>query len=274
MTAATPMLGTDHYIYRRDGKVYVHKVGGGEPVIFLHAVGLSGWTWRHSIDQFARHFTCYNIDLPGYDRSDTPPRQYSMNDFADSVLDVLDGLGLERASIVADHTGSIIAGIVAGKHPKRVHRMVLDGLPYWSRLTGEMIWEKFFLPNYTDTTSYHIPVEPLTTWEQFHEKTPNFDREFWAKHEEINQRSRLWHRLSQEANAKFDVEALGPTVKTPTLLLYGDGDPLRRRGEKANNGIRGSILQVVEGAPGPAHMFQPDEFAKLSIAFLSDPLKQ
>ena len=48
------MLGTDHYIYRRYGRVYVHKMGGGEPVIFLHAVGLSGWTWRRCFDQFAK----------------------------------------------------------------------------------------------------------------------------------------------------------------------------------------------------------------------------
>ena len=36
-------MGTDHYIYRNGGRIYLHKVGGGEPVVFLHAVGLSGW---------------------------------------------------------------------------------------------------------------------------------------------------------------------------------------------------------------------------------------
>ena len=37
-----PLMGTDHYIYRRDGRIYVRKIGAGDPIIFLHAVGLVG----------------------------------------------------------------------------------------------------------------------------------------------------------------------------------------------------------------------------------------
>lgn len=61
---------TGHYVSRKDGRVYYDKRGSGKPLIFLHAVGLSGWSWRRVIDSFAEHFTCYNIDLPGYDHSD------------------------------------------------------------------------------------------------------------------------------------------------------------------------------------------------------------
>ena len=35
MTTGTPaLLGMEHYIYRKHGKVYVHRVGGGEPIVF------------------------------------------------------------------------------------------------------------------------------------------------------------------------------------------------------------------------------------------------
>ena len=268
MAAATPaLMGTEHYVYRRDGRIYVYKVGGGEPVIFLHAVGLSGWTWRKCIDQFARHLTCFNIDMPGFDHSDIPPRQYSMDDYTDAVLEVMDGLGLEQTNIVADHTGAIVAVIMAGKHPKRVKRMVLDGLPYWDKKTGDLIWERFFLPQFTDTTSYHIPVVPMMTWEEFHAREPDFDQEIWEKHEEIKRRSRLWMRLSQEGSTDYDVAAATLKVNRPTLLVYGDGDMLRRGEEQAKAGIKGSIHTVVDDSPGPVHMYQPDEFAKLSIEF-------
>ena len=39
---ATALLGTEHYIYRKDGKIYVYLVGGGEPIVFLHAADESG----------------------------------------------------------------------------------------------------------------------------------------------------------------------------------------------------------------------------------------
>ena len=106
------------------------------------------------IDRFARQYTCYNIDLPGHDRSDIPLRKYSMDDYTDAVVDVMDAIGLERTNIVSDHTGTVLSLILAGKHPERVNRMVLDGLSYWNRERGLIIWEKWVLPS--------TPIQPHT----------------------------------------------------------------------------------------------------------------
>ena len=43
---ATVLTGTEHYIYRKDGRIYLYRVGGGDPVLFIHGVRSSGWTWR------------------------------------------------------------------------------------------------------------------------------------------------------------------------------------------------------------------------------------
>ena len=75
----------------------------------MYAVGLSGWSWEKVIDQFARQFTYYNIDMPGHERSDIPARKYSMDDYTDAIVDVMDAIGLERTHIVADNTGTMIA---------------------------------------------------------------------------------------------------------------------------------------------------------------------
>lgn len=261
---------TEHNIYRKDGKVYLYAVGSGEPLVFLHGVGNSGWTWRKVIDEFAQHFTCYVIDMPGFEHSDIPPRKYSMDDYTQAVVDVIDAIGLEQVNIIGDHTGSMIAVILAGQYPERVKKLVLDGLPYWNKERGQVLWEKWFLPMYTDTTSYHLPVSPLTTWEEAKASNPKLEREVWEKTDEIYRRSRLWIRLSQEANSSYDMEAAGPDVKAPTLIVYGDGDALRRGEKYANEGIKGSIVKVVTDSEGPAHEFQPHEFASVSIEFLKN----
>ena len=107
---ASPDGSTDHYVSREDGSVYYAKLGQGEPLVFLHSVGLSGWSWRKVIGAFAQHFTCYNVDLPGFDHSDIPPRQYSVEDYTQAILDVLDSVGIARTSIVGNHTGAISSG--------------------------------------------------------------------------------------------------------------------------------------------------------------------
>ena len=282
---AAPLMGTEHHIYRKDGMVYLYKVGDGEPVLFIHGVRGSGWTWRESMDTLSRSFACHIVDMPGYDRSDIPPKQYSMDDFAEAMLDVIDASGLERVNVVGEHTGAILGVLLAGKYPQRVKKLVLDGLPYWNLEQGRKIWERFFLPRYTDTTSFHIPVYPLITWDEARamgadanlsvagrplDEAPEADREIWEKQEEIHHRSRLWERYTHESTTKCDMVVAGSKVTCPTLLLYGDRDPVRPSAEKAREGIKGAIFKEIANSPGYVHAQQPEEFAKQVQAFLLD----
>ena len=261
--------GTEHYVSREDGGVYYYKVGQGEPLIFLHAVGLSGWTWRKVIDRFAEHFCCYNIDLPGFDHSDVPPRKYSIEDFSKAFVDVLDDSAIDKANIVADHTGSMVAVDMAGSYPQRVKRMVLDGLPYWDKERGTAYFESHFEPFFTKVPSYDSPVPPPMTFEEAQEQFPGMDYETWKRREEIKGKSPLWLRFCQEANTTYDVEEAGPKVKAPTLLIYTDSEMDRFGGALANKGIGGSILKVFPSRGwGGAHEHAPEEFSKVAIEFL------
>ena len=248
-------------------------MGRGEPAIFLHAADISGWTWRKVIPKLAEHITCYNIDMPGFDHSDVPPRKYSIEDFTQSVVDVMDSAGLKLTNIIADHTGSMVAVDLAGTHPHRVGKMVLDGLPYWDAEGGRAYFENSFVPRHTDLTSYDIHVEPMLTWEEAVARHPsNANREIWAKREEIKRKSRLWTRLCQEANTGYDVVEAGAKVRAPTLLIYGQSDMVRFSGEQARapapEAIKGSVLRVFPGAPGSAHQHDPEEFTRQALDFL------
>ena len=280
---ATVLTGTEHYIYRKDGRIYLYRVGGGDPVLFIHGVRSSGWTWRRSLGELSRQFACYVVDMPGYDRSDIPPKQYSMEDFADAMLDVLDAAGLESVHIVGEHTGAILAVLLAGQHPDRVSKLVLDGLPYWSLEQGKVIWERFFQPLYTDATSYPLPVFPLLTWEEARAIGPNTrltvagrliqeateeHRQVWEKQEEIHRRSRLWERYTHQSTTRCDIMTAGSKVNKPTLLLYGDRDSVRPSAEKAKEGIKGSIFKEIANSPGYVHAQQPEQFAQEASDFL------
>ncbi|MBI2165162.1 MAG: alpha/beta hydrolase [Chloroflexi bacterium] len=261
------MLGTDHYVYRKDGRVYLYRVGRGEPVIFLHNFELSGYIWAKALDRFAQHFTCYNIDLPGHDRSDIPPRTYWLEDYARAIVDVLDACGIERAHIVGSHGGCVVGIDMAVAYPNRVNKLVFDGLPYWNKERGRTVFEKWWMPMFTDTTSYDVPVIPLKTWEEVSRHNPHLERDHWERQEEIARKSRRWIRDSFQAMTTYDVEAAGPRVKAPTLLIYGERDALRRGEQRAKEGIKSSTLVVVPGVGAP-HNDSPDEFVRLAHDFL------
>ena len=270
---------TEHYVARQEGgRVYYYNVGQGEPLVFI-AAG-SGRGFRPIVDRFAPYFTCYVLDMPGADHSDIPrswiaTRRWTVPDYSAAVVEVLDNIGIERCSLVGDHTGAMVVLDVAANHPERVKRLVLDSLPYWDLRRGEIVWERSFKLQHTDTTSYDVPVTPLLPpWEEAKKTEPGLTWEAWKIQDELNRRGRRWLREHMYANSHFDTEALGPKVKAPTLLIYGEREVLRRGDQRAHEGIKGSILKIIpdspeEGVPtGGSNRFKPEEFSKLALDFL------
>ena len=131
-------IQTDHYVSRPEGRVYYAKSGNGEPLLLLHPVGISGWSWRKVINDFSQNYTCYNVDLPGYGHSDVPTRQFSVDDYTQAILDVMDNASIKQTHILGSHTGAMISVIIAARHPKPVKTMDLDGKPYWNKNEGEV----------------------------------------------------------------------------------------------------------------------------------------
>ncbi|MBI2165489.1 MAG: hypothetical protein HYU29_03685 [Chloroflexi bacterium] len=44
---------------------------------------------------------------------------------------------------------------------------------------------------------------------------------------------------------QYDVEEMGPKTQASTLLVYGEGDQLRRGEQRAREGTKGIVLKIV-----------------------------
>ena len=107
--------------------------GAGEPVLFLHCASTSGSSWADLVAALP-DVRSYVVDRPGTGLSGPlgrPVRQVAdLVRLADHfLLDLLDGLGLATASVVATSFGGYFAlrGTLAVPH--RVNRLVLFGWP-------------------------------------------------------------------------------------------------------------------------------------------------
>lgn len=107
----------------------IHLVEMGPPdapaLVLLH-----GWTgcWQHWVEQFG-HFSSDHrviaVDLPGFGGSPMPEGEISIEAYAETVVDVLDALGLERTTLVGSSMGGGVAAQVALDAPDRVEGLVL-----------------------------------------------------------------------------------------------------------------------------------------------------
>ena len=276
---ASSLTVTEGYVSRQEGgRMYYTKLGQGEPLVFVPAG--SGRTLRRVADEFAKHFTCYIQDSVGSDRSDIPrswiaTRKWTVPDYTAAALEFMDLMDVKQAHLIGDHTGSMVVLDIAANHPERVKKIVMDSLPYWNLRRGEIIWERFFKLQHTDRTSFDVPVDPLLPpWEEARKQDPDLTREEWELQDELRRRDRRWQVAHEFSNTHFDTEVLGPKVKAPTLLLYGEREILRRGEQRALDGIKGSILKVVADSPkegvatGGVHNHKPEEFTRLALEFL------
>jgi len=110
--------------------VRVQEVGDGPPVLFVHGGINNGTSWSNLIGLLPG-FRCIALDRPGCGFSDPIGGAAGLaeigavKNYADSlIVEVLDALDLERATVVATSFGGFFAFRGASAHPDRFERIV------------------------------------------------------------------------------------------------------------------------------------------------------
>lgn len=122
---------TSHFADLDGTKVHYHQLGTGPALMLLHGSGpgASGWSnYSRNVESLAKHFRLIVPDYPGFGRSDMkPPDTPVPGWWATVMVSLLETLGIDRAHIVGNSMGGMIALKMALEYPKRVERMVLMG---------------------------------------------------------------------------------------------------------------------------------------------------
>ena len=100
------------------------EAGDGDPVILLHGIPESWKCWKHQIPKLATQFKVYAIDLKGYGLSDKREGDYSMNNVASEILDLLDHLKISSFRLAGHDWGVAISDNIIDQAPERVERYI------------------------------------------------------------------------------------------------------------------------------------------------------
>lgn len=116
-------LATEH------GTLRYHEAGDGPPLLLLHGSGpgVSGWqNYRGVLPALAERYRCLALEFPGFGVSD-PAEGHPMVTAPKSVLDLMDGLGLDATAVIGNSMGGIVAVNLAIAQPERFSRLVTIG---------------------------------------------------------------------------------------------------------------------------------------------------
>ena len=283
---------------KRSGtQMYYETMGSGDPVIFVHQCWWNNFEFEGVIPMVAKQYTVYSPDSLGFGFSPAAPNWFEFTDFTDSFIDFMDDLGIEKASFVGQHSGSLIMADLAARYPERVDKLIFGGLaiyedslrkakaarrdmiggnkmPYTKSLRpGDLIGLESGLPQRKEDGSHFVEY-----WNEQYRENPD------SKFEYI-QRAAIANLLHYDKGGRdminalltFDLERVLPKVKQPSLQLVGDRDcvkpPLFKTIKEAADQLGSEInkIKIVEGGGIMLYLDYPFECAEAILSFLADP---
>ncbi|MBK8835299.1 MAG: alpha/beta fold hydrolase, partial [Anaerolineae bacterium] len=111
-------------------RIHVYDTGADDAeekpaVVLVHGLNDDADTWRHVIGPLSETYRVVALDLPGFGRSYKPSRNYTLPFFRETVVAVMDALEIERATLIGNSMGAMIAQAVSLRWPERADRLVL-----------------------------------------------------------------------------------------------------------------------------------------------------
>jgi pimeloyl-ACP methyl ester carboxylesterase len=219
---------TSRYLRTDNFDIHYSKEGNGDPVILIHGGGMWLYSYRDTIPELSRAFTVYALDMPGYGytvpRASSP--RYGLQVMADILLEFMDALKIEKASLVGHSWGGGWAIHFTHKHPERVEKLVLIDS---SGLDVPDVREWEFL-------KYPVIGETLVRCISSHGVRRRLERSFFHKDRvtaemvtevytpmrfRTNQKAQSL--LSRNQNWKLTEKAM-PDIRKRVLLIWGDSD--------------------------------------------------
>lgn len=247
-----------------------YSIGHGEPVVLIHGLGDDHRAWRHVVAPLMQARRVVLYDLRGQGRTGLGKADGTLDQLAKDLVVLLDGLGIERATLAGFSLGGTIAMQTALRSPERVTALALVATS--SRVnTAAAHWyaERAAL---VDSSSPELRKVLDRDTEDVYRNRPDEIADGLRIRREASADPRGYANACR-AMASLNRSPLDPRlaeITAPTVVLAGDTDQHcpPRAGQIIASLIPGSELRVLADTGHPLPVERPTE---VSDAILSLP---
>jgi len=109
------------------GRVHYQERGTGKVIVLVHGNNSSAYSWKDVFDELAKEFRVVALDLKGFGFTAKPEGDYRVETQAALIMNLLDQLKIERATLCGSSMGGAVALAAAINYPQRVESLILVG---------------------------------------------------------------------------------------------------------------------------------------------------
>jgi non-heme chloroperoxidase len=245
----------------------------GEAIVFLHGYSDSWFSFSRVLPLLSPEYHAFALTQRGHGDSDKPQCCYTPEDFAADVDAFMEALGIEEATLVGASTGALFAQRVALSYPRRVSRLVLVGAQTPANEANEVV---LGLQEEVRALEDPVPPEFVRAFQEgtIHQPVP---QEFLdtVVSESLKLPARVWRDYLEGAVLSIDHDYVLPLreIDVPTLMLWGEQDPLfpREEQERLAAAIPGATLKVYPETGHAVHWDRPEWVVRDLEEFMKEP---
>ncbi len=241
-------------------------------VVFVHGAGGSSSVWYRQIKDFRKHFNVLLVDLRGHGRSrellkEYVESNYSFEDVAGDILEVVDYLNIQQAHFVGVSMGSIIIRSLGELAPERIKSIVLCGAVTRLNIRSR------FLVFFGHCMKRFVPYMWLYrffAWIIMPSKRDKHSRNLFVREARrlYQQEFLRWFKLTNEVNPllKYFKEK---EIPVPTLYVMGEHDYMFLPPVKQTVGLhQHAQLEVVDNCGHVVNVEEPHVFNQIALSFI------
>lgn len=214
-------------------RIHYQRVGHGPDLVMIHGLTGNLAIWHlHITSRLWDRFTMLTYDLRGHGYSDMPATDYSADQMADDLLELLDALEIETPWIVGHSFGADVALYFACQYPERVKEVVAieAALPAMVHLRSRDDWEGWaYWSEVLERSGHPVPAERRSDVNYLLRVSLEVPKK-WGPLAGLPRNPKPFLRLIENTTLAADTMHVGslnvdriPTITTPVVLIYSEG---------------------------------------------------
>jgi pimeloyl-ACP methyl ester carboxylesterase len=263
-------------------RLAVKEQGHGRPILLLHGLGTSGYTWRSIAPELAKTHRVIALDLRGFGASDKPlDEHYSIVDQARAVEAFIEQENLHDLTIAGHSFGGGVTLALALKlgqeRPARIRNLILiDSIAYRQPLP--IFFRLLKVPMLAELSMTLVPPEIQATQAlriAYHDQDKISARAI-AEYASPLYSSAAKHALAQTVDHIIpddidDISERYKTLKLPTLIIWCDADKIVpvALGHRLHENISSAELTVLAECGHLPQEEKPDDTLRTMQDFLA-----